>query len=238
MRKLCLWALTAAAALAQNAPAPDLASLGQTAQQRAADWERLAQGLNASIRGLLPCDAKGPAAISEVSRASDARLAALADYLQAAAQQASRETEAAKRALISSNTLGAVLSAERAEAGQEQSGADGQVANLAAGLAEKPSLKTPIEALQEVRAGLQKRHDLIEAGMKGQESVTPALRDLVTAAEAREAAWKDVLASNEAERTRWKAYYVARLARAQTECSIIQGTAPAAAPPATKGKQP
>jgi hypothetical protein len=74
--------------------------------------------------------------------------------------------------------------------------------------------------------------------MKGQESVTPALRDLVTAAEAREAAWKDVLASNEAERTRWKAYYVARLARAQTECSIIQGTAPAAAPPATKGKQP
>lgn len=236
MRKLCLWALTAAAALAQNAPAPNLAALEQTAQQRAADWERLAQGLNASIRGLLPCDAKGPAAISEVSRASDARLAALAEYLQAAAQQASRETEVAKQALTSSNTLGAVLNAERAEVGLEQNGADGQVANLAAGLAEKPTLRTPIEALQEVRAGLQQRHDLAEAGLKGQESVVAALRDLVTAAEARESAWKDVLGTNEAERTRWKAYYAARLARAQTECSIIQGTAPAAAP--VKGKQP
>jgi len=240
MRKLCLWALTAAAALAQNAPSPDLAALGQTAQQRAAEWERLAQGLNASVRGLLPCDPKGPAAINEVSRASEARLAALADYLQAAAQQASRETEAAKRALTSSNSLAAFLSAERAEVGQEQSGADGQVANLAAGLAEKPSLRTPIEALQEVRAGLQQRHDLIDAGMKQQDSVAPVLRDLVTAAESREAAWKDVLATSEAERARWKAYYAARLARAQTECAIIQGTAPSAAPaPApSKGKQP
>jgi chromosome segregation ATPase len=233
MRKLCLWALTAAAALAQNAPAPNLASLEQTAQQRAADWERLAQGLNASIRGLLPCDAKGPAAISEVSRASDARLAALAEYLQAAAQQASKETETAKRALTSSAALAAVLNAERAEVGQEQNGADGQVANLAAGLSEKPTLRTPVEALQEVRSGLQQRHDLVETGLKNQDAATTALRDLIAAAEAREAAWKDILAAYEAERTRWKTYYAARLARTQTECSIIQGTAPA-----PKGKQP
>ena len=84
-RLLCLGTLFAAAvAMAQNAPAPTLASLAQTARQKAADWDTLAQALDASIGRLLPCDPKGPAAIEEVSRASDARLAALADYLQAA----------------------------------------------------------------------------------------------------------------------------------------------------------
>src|ERR1700722_4550709 len=131
MRKLCLWALTAAAALAQTAPAPNLNSLEQTARQKAADWERLAQGLNASIRGLLPCDPKGPAAITQVSVASDARLAALADYLQAAAQQASRSTETAKQALASSGALASGLNEEKTDTSQEQSGADGQILNLA-----------------------------------------------------------------------------------------------------------
>jgi hypothetical protein len=238
MRKLCLWAMTAAAALAQNAPTPNLASLEQTAETKAADWERLAQGLNASIRGLLPCDPKGPAAINDVSRASDARLAALGDYLQAAAQQASRDTEAAKRALISSNTLAAVLNAERAEVGQEQNTADGQVGNLAASAAaigaqnDRHSLDASIQALQQVRAGIQRRQDLVEDGLKGQDAALPAFHDLVSAGETREAAWKDVLAAFEGERARWKAYYVARLSRAQTECAIIQG------PQSSKGKQP
>lgn len=236
MRKLWLWALTAAVALGQNA-APNLATLEQTAQQKVADWERLSQGLNASIRGLLPCDPKGPSAINEVSRASDARLAALAEYLQAAAQVASKDTETAKRALVSSNTLAAVLNAETAEAGQEQSAADAQIANLAVtaeGVKNRSAFTAPMEALQQVRSDIQQRKEFVEAGLKGQDSVAPTIRDLIAAAEARESAWKEALAAYEAERTRWKAYYAARLARAQTECAIIQGTAP----PASKGKQP
>jgi hypothetical protein len=235
-RLLCLWTVAATVALAQNPPSPTPASLAQTARQKAADWETLAQGLEASIGRLLPCDPKGPAAIEEVSRASDARLAALADYLQAAAQQASRDTEAVKRVLTSSGTLTSALAAEKNEVEQEQAGADSEFANLVESAKSRASLGTPKDALQEIRSELQKRADLAQAGIGSQDLLAPALRDLVTAAEAREAVWKDVLPAYETERSRWKAYYGARLARAQTECSIIKGTAPAR--PGAKGKQP
>jgi DNA repair exonuclease SbcCD ATPase subunit len=234
MRFLGLWTLTAAVALAQNAPAPTLASLAQTALKKTADWDTLAQGLEALIGRLLPCDSKGPAAIEEVSRTSDARLAALADYLQAAAQQASRDTDAAKRVLASSGTLATNLEAEKTEITQEQAGADSEFANLVESAKSRASLNAPRDALQEIRTELQQRADLVQAAIGGQESLAPALRDLVTAAAAREAAWKDVQTAYEAERARWKAYYAARLARAQTECSIVKGTAPAR----SKGKQP
>src|SRR5580698_10448165 len=99
-RLLRFWTLsllaTTAVTKAQNTPVPALASLTQTARRTTEDWEKLAQGLETSISGLLPCDPKGPAAITEVSRASDIRLAALADYLQAAAEQALRDSNAAK----------------------------------------------------------------------------------------------------------------------------------------------
>jgi hypothetical protein len=235
-RLLCLGTFAAAAVMAQNPPAPALASLAQTARQKAADWDTLAQALDASISRLLPCDPKGPAAIEEVSRASDARLTALADYLQAATQQASRDTEAAKRVLASSGSLAAGLEAEKNEITQEQADIDSEFANLVESAKNRASLGTPKDALQEIRSDLQKRADLIQSGAKGQESLAPALRALITAAEAREAAWKEVAAAYEAERSRWKAYYAARLARAQTECSIIKGAAPAR--PASKGKQP
>jgi hypothetical protein len=235
-RLLCLWTVAATVAMAQNAPAPTPTSLAQTAREKAADWETLAQGLEASIGRLLPCDPKGPAAINEVSRASDARLAALADYLQAAAQQASRDTEAAKRVLASSGTLASALEAEKSEIQQELAGADGEFANLVESAKSRASLGAPKDALQEIRSELRKRADLAQAEIASQDLLAPTLRDLVTAAEAREAVWKDVLVAYETERSRWKAYYTARLARAQTECSIIKGTAPGR--PAAKGKQP
>jgi ABC-type transporter Mla subunit MlaD len=237
MRLLVLGTFAAAVTMAQSAPAPTLASLAQKVRQKAAQWDALAQGLDASIGRLLPCDPKGPAAIEDVSRASDARLAALADYLQAAAQQAARDTDAATRALASSATLISVLEAEKNEIAQEQAGADGEFANLVESAKTRASLDPLKDAFQEVRSELQKRADLIQqAEIGGQESLAPALRDLVTAAEAREAAGKDVQVAYEAERARWKAYYAARLARAQIECSAIKGTAPAR--PASKGKQP
>src|SRR5690348_4770801 len=104
-RIFCLWILTAAAASAQNAAPPasqsNLAPLEREAQQKGDEWNKLSQGLEASIARLLPCDANVLATIAGVSRASDARLAALAAYLQAASLEASRDTEAAARVLAS-----------------------------------------------------------------------------------------------------------------------------------------
>ncbi len=222
--------------MAQSASPPTLASLAQTAVQKAADWDTLAQGLDASITRLLPCDPKGPAAIEAVSRASDARLAALADYLQAAGQQASRDTDAARRALTSGVIPASGLEAEKNEIFLEQADADSEFANLVESAKSRASLGAPKDGLQEIRSEIQKRADQIQSGIGGQESLAPALRDLITAAEAREAAWKDLQLAYEAERTRWKAYYAARLARAQAECSIIKGAVPAR--PTATGKQP
>src|ERR1700685_1017693 len=78
-----LLVLLAIPAFAQQA---DLLAARETlAQKRAAEWETLAKGLEARIVRMLPCDPRVKGAIEEVSRASQARLASLSDYLNAAA---------------------------------------------------------------------------------------------------------------------------------------------------------
>src|SRR5215813_13950571 len=106
MRFLCVWALFAVSVNAQSpAPASALPSLEQSARQRAADWMRLADDLEGSLARMLPCDPRVTVAINEVMRASDARLATLSDYLQAATQQGLRDTDSLKMAIASNATL-------------------------------------------------------------------------------------------------------------------------------------
>jgi hypothetical protein len=57
----------------QNA-VPDLAGLEQTALKRHAEWEALAKDMNDRMARMLPCDPRAQAAVTEVSRASEARL--------------------------------------------------------------------------------------------------------------------------------------------------------------------
>ena len=85
-------------ALAQQAaPAANpLAAREALAQKRAAEWETLAKVLEGKIARMLPCDSRVHGAIEEVSRASQARLASLNDYLQAAAAQAKADAERAR----------------------------------------------------------------------------------------------------------------------------------------------
>ena len=159
---LCLW-LTAVVAIAQNPPAPTVACCYRPRARKTSDWDALAQALDASIGRLLPCDPKGPAAIEKVSRASDARLAALADHLQVASQQASQDTVAAKRALASSGTLAAGLDAEKNDVAQEQAGADSEFANLVES-AKNRAAPPAQRRIQEIRSGLQQRADLYRVG--------------------------------------------------------------------------
>ncbi len=107
MRIACFCAVMAVSAtaqnVAQNLSGPlSLAALAQTAQQKKADWgQNYRSGLDTSILALLPCDPKVAVAIAEVSKASEARLAAISAYLQEAARQAALQAAAARGVLAS-----------------------------------------------------------------------------------------------------------------------------------------
>ena len=78
---LCAAAVLAAPAACAQAAAPTLGTLEQTVKDRTTEWQKLAQNLEPTLNRLLPCDSKVAASITEVSKASEARVAALAAYL-------------------------------------------------------------------------------------------------------------------------------------------------------------
>jgi hypothetical protein len=216
-----------------------LAALEQTVRQKTAGWEKLTQGLDASIRHLLPCDPKAAAAITELSKASDARTAALSAYLQEAARQTALLTEAARRMLAALQPLATEFSAEKSDLMQEQLGILGQIAVLAdtaaGGGQHRASFDGAQDALRQIGALEQQRSDTVDSGISHDDATWQAVRGLLAQLEEREAALKETQAAFETERARWSAYYAARLLRAQTECNVTKGGA--AAPAQPQGKQ-
>ena len=68
-----------------------------------------------------------------------------------------------------------------------------------------------------------RRMGLIDLTTTSRDRAMAGLRDLIAAYQAREAALKQETAAYQAESTRWSTYYTVRLARAQAECSAING---------------
>ncbi len=202
--------------------APDLAALEQTAQKRQAEWESLAKDLNERVARILPCDPRTAAAITEVSQASEARLAALADYLRAASVQAFAETASVKIVLDDEERRAIQAGLERADAGQEQTAVNIQSDALAQSVKQRSSLEDPQKLLQQIAAMVHQRTVAAEQQAGAADAGLTSLRALVTKFDARDAALRDESVAFEAERVRWNGYYAARLARAQTECSITQ----------------
>jgi hypothetical protein len=213
-------AFTCAPAVAQNAP--DLAALEQTAQKRHAEWEALAKDMNDRMSRILPCDPRALAAVNEVSRASEARLGALADYLRAVSAKAFAETADARNLLSSEEKRAVQASLERADAGQEQTAVDTQSDALAQSAKQRTSLEAPQKLLAEIAAMIHQRAAAMEQQAGSADAAVMLLRDLVTKFEARDAALREEFAASEAERARWNGYYAARRARAQIECTITQ----------------
>ncbi len=237
-RVALLGVLSLAVVSAQNRPAPDLAALEQTAQKRQTEWESLAKDLNERVARILPCDPRSTASISEVSRASEARLAALADYLRAASVKAFAETASAKILLDAEERRAVEAGLERADAGQEQTAVDTQSDGLAESVKQRTSLEVPQKILEQISAMVHQRVAAAEQQAGTADADVALLRDLVTKFDARDAALRDEAVAFEAERVRWNGYYAARLARAQTECSITQIGAPQSKGPARpQGKQ-
>jgi hypothetical protein len=207
------------ASLAQT---PDLAALEQTAQKRRTEWETQAKSLEERLARILPCDTRSSAAITEVRGLSDARLAALADYMRAASGKAFAETAAARNLLNAEERRAVEASRERADAGQEQTAVDIQSDGLLQSINQRSSLQDAQKLLEQIGALIRQRSAESERQANAEENMIPMLRDLVAKFEARDMALQNQSAAFEAERTRWSGYYSARQARAQTECSITQ----------------
>jgi hypothetical protein len=236
-RAALLGILCCAAAAAQN-NSSDLASLEQTAQKRYAEWQTLAKDLTERIARILPCDPRYAAAISEVSNASETRLAALSDYLRAVTSKAFAETATAKLLLDAEEKRAVEVALERADAGQEQTAIATQSDALGQSVTRRASLAEPQTALSEILKMAGTRVNAAEQLTGEADRNVALLRELVSKFDARDAALREESVAFEAERVRWNAYYAARLARAQTECSITQiGPAPSKGPARAKGKQ-
>ena len=233
--------LWCSASLAQT---PDLTALEQTAQARQAEWETQAKSLEERLGRILPCDARSTGAIAEVRGLSDARLAALSDYMRAVSAKAFAETASARNLLIAEERRSIEAVRERADAGQEQTAVDIQSDGLLQSINQRSSLADAQKLLEQITALIRQRLTESERQANAAEKMIPLLRDLVAKFEARDAALQNESAAFEAERTRWSGYYSARQARAQTECSITQiGAAqnpaaqPAKSPAKGKAKQ-
>ena len=234
---LCAGGFLCAPALAQDGP--DLAALEQTAQKSHAEWETLAKDMNDRMARILPCDPRALAAVTDVSRASEARLAALADYLRGVSAKAFAETAAVKTLLDAEERRAVEAGLERADAGQEQTAVDTQSDALAQSIQKRTSLEAPQKILQQIAAMIHQRVNVAEQHAGSADAAVALLRDVAAKFEARDAALRDEFAAFEAERARWNGYYAARRSRAQIECSITQIGAPASKGPARppQGKQ-
>lgn len=238
-RTVCLYIFAAALAAAQDAPrqdasAPgDLPMLAQAVQDKTAEWNKLAGNLDQTILHLLPCDPKAGAAITEVSKASEARLAAIAAYLEAADRQAQVQASSAKQMADAAAASGADLAAEKSDMAAERAGADGQSANLVQAGQQRPSFIPAENTLKQIASFEQQRSAAIDMAISHAGPAAAAMRDLAAQLDARQAAWKDAQTAFAAERDRWSGYYAARIARARMECAAMGGAAPARA----QGKQ-
>jgi hypothetical protein len=227
IRSVWLFLLFAIArsAPAQEQPVDRLAALRQAAVKASANWEALAKALEPRIARLLPCDPVSRATVAEVSRASDARLAALSAVVKVEAAKAKDDTDAAKRVLAAQAALGGGWNAERVEADQQRTAIEAQLADLKDSMRLRGSLAGAEQVLVEIAGIVKERSAKSEQQALRGTTIDKLLGDLVVASQDRQTALEQQSALLDAEAAKWTAYYTARLARAAIECSIIDPSA-------------
>lgn len=210
----------APAVLPQEAPASPAVSARETAAKRTAEWESLAKALDAKIARMLPCDPRAKGAIEEVSRASEARMAALSQVLKMSLAQGTADTERVRLALAAEDASLHEVEIERADSEQERVAVDGQLADLTASVKRREGLEEALKKLTDISAITTSRVKDADDLFQLRATLDISLRDLLAAGHARQTAIQNEQAALAAEASRWTDYYAARLARAQTECSI------------------
>jgi hypothetical protein len=222
-RIVCAATMLAGAAWAQDGAGDSVATLTALAQRAEAVWLGVARDLDARLARMRLCDARVASSIQEVQRASEARSAALARYLEAAIAEAADQTEAARTILDTEAEALAAASAESEDVAQELAGVESQLFNLSVSLRDQPALSSAFQQLQRIRSMIKQRADRAgEESASGTELVT-IVDDLVSVLARREEALRQQAAASETERVRWNNYYTARLARAESECRLTGG---------------
>jgi len=224
---------------AQGVTPESLAAAQTVAEKTEKDWFSAAQGLDAKLAPLLPCDANARRLIQDVSRASETRIAALMAYYRLAAAQAADQTQAARKLLEAEEARGIEAADERTEASLERAALEQQGNNLSAAAFGRPALGDARKSLTKIEELAAKRSTFAEQSAAGRERGLKSLRDLAAAYQTRETALKQEIDAFQSEATRWNTYYSLRLSRAQAECAAIGGgtSAPATPKRSTKGKK-
>jgi hypothetical protein len=150
----------------------------------------------------------------------------MAAYLRAAAARAKADTNAAKRVLAAQAALSGGWNTERAEADEERAAIEMQVADLKESMRKRGSLAGAEQVLVELANMVRERSAKSEVQASRSELIDTLLGDLVVAYNDRQTALENESNLFSAEIARWNTYYAARLARATTECAIINTTAP------------
>ncbi len=203
-------------------PAP-LAPLEQNVKTTEAAWLNLARELDNKLARMLPCDPGAAAAIQEVSTASQARLRALTAYLEAVADRAWADLTLVRNVREGEQGRLAALSAERTDTEQERAGIESQLRNIAESVRANPALGAAEQQLRQLETLVRERAVLVSRQAADGPGVVDALSKLITALERRQSALRQAATAATAEAPRWEQYYVARLARARTECAVTGG---------------
>lgn len=227
IRIVCLSILSAAVLSAQQKPAEILAALQDEAQEKSAAWEMLASDLESRVAHLLPCDPRVQSAIEEVSRASEARLAALSQYLEAKLTKTNVEGQAIAGIVARQEGLTGEMNTERAEAAQERAAIEAELADLTESAKQSPNLGTAQKELEKIAVDSRLRATRTEEQSRKSAALTDLFRSFSKGFQDRRTALETEMRSVTAMTASWHEYYAARLARAQTECSVINGGSPA-----------
>ena len=225
---------TAAMVSAQDRPPSTVSDAAQAAEKRTNEWSVLASILEQRIARMLPCDPRVRTAIEEVSRASGARFVALTAYWQEIARRSNDQAEAARRLIADNDARLANWKAESADSEQEQVRVGAQTSDLRDVAQQLAALAAAAQMLNRISQNMASAVKLGVAREEAAVKLDADLNKLITAIQARQAAIDDALKALATESARWSTYYAARIARAQTECSITGAVGVADTEPAPR----
>jgi hypothetical protein len=205
-----------------DTPADPAASVRLIAERRVAEWEALAKALDAKTARMLPCDPQAKEAVAQVSRASEARLAAIGDMLKAALTQTKADIERVRLALTAEDLSLHEAESERTDSEQARTAIDGQLGELTESANHHEGLEDARKKLADIMELAARRTNIAAEQLQVRANLDISLRDLQVALQAKQTALQNELAALLAEGSRWGEYYAARLNRTQTECTITK----------------
>jgi hypothetical protein len=229
-------ALLASPACGQDQSPAAISDLAQIVDKKNADWSALTASLEPRLARFLPCDARVKTAVEEVSRASDVRFAAMSAYWQEIERQSKEQAQTATALAGENDGRLALWSEERADSEKARAVLEDHAADLQVSVKGMAALTAASRNLDDI---LRNSESITRQSLEREEAIAQLnarWKDVARSSPLRDAAIENELKSLANERDRWNAFYAARIARAQMECSLTgaqRTAAPRTASPRT-----